>query len=259
MSESGGTHEAVVDRQFGARAEAYLTSASHAQGPDLPMIAAMVDDAIAPRVLDLGCGAGHVSFHVSPRAREVVAYDLSSEMLAVVARTAAERGLGNIVTRQGVAEKLPFEDDTFDYVISRFSAHHWRDLDAGLREAARVLKPGGLAVFADSISPGVPLLDTYVQAAELLRDTSHVRSYSRAEWDAALLRAGLKPGAVTTRRSRLDFASWTARMGTPKVQADAIRALQAAMAAPVARYFEFAADGSFNLDSAMFQATKIAI
>jgi SAM-dependent methyltransferase len=190
--------------------------------------------------------------------REVVAYDLSPEMLAVVARAAKERGLGNVLTRQGVAESLPFEDGSFDLVLSRFSAHHWRDFEAGLGEAARVLKAGGIAGFVDTVSPGTPLLDTYYQAIELLRDCSHVRNYSRAEWEAAIARAGLFSCATSQHRLRLEFTSWVERMRTPRVQVDAIRALQAAMSASVARYFETAPDGSFCIDVALFQAAKTA-
>ena len=255
MSDSR-THEAVVGHQFGSRAAAYLSSVPHAQGADLVALAALVDDQAQAQVLDLGCGAGHVSFHVAPRARQVVAYDLSSEMLDVVARAAAERGLDNIVTRQGVAERLPFEDESFDYVLSRYSAHHWRDFEAGLREVARVLKPGGIAAFVDAVSPGLPLLDTYLQATELVRDPSHVRDYSRAEWEGAMVRVGLRPGSVSVHQVRLEFASWVERMRTPKVQVDAIRALQAAMSESVARYFEIGPDGSFNLDVGLFQASK---
>ena len=103
------TQEALVGGQFGARAAAYLGSAVHAQGADLQALAALVQGRREARVLDLGCGGGHVSYHVAPHVREVVAYDLSPEMLEVVARAAAQRGLGNIVTRQGVAEhcRLP--------------------------------------------------------------------------------------------------------------------------------------------------------
>src|ERR1051326_2484300 len=123
------THEALVGRQFGTRASAYLSSAVHAQGADLESLAALVEEDSAAQVLDLGCGAGHVSFAVAPRAKSVVAYDLSSDMLDVVARAAKDRGLANITTRQGVAEPLPFPDGSFDRVLSRYSTHHWRDFD----------------------------------------------------------------------------------------------------------------------------------
>lgn len=254
------THEALVGGQFGARAAAYLASPVHAQGDDLQTLAGIVRGRAGAhaqtRLLDLGCGAGHVSFHVAPHVGEVVAYDLTPEMLDVVARAAAERGLSNIATRQGVAESLPFEDESFDYVFSRFSTHHWRDLDAAMREVARVLKRGGIAAFVDAVSPGPPLLDTYLQAVELLRDPSHVRDYSRAEWDAALARAGLTTGAAGQHRLRLHFASWVERMNTPKMQSDAIRALQAAMSETVTRYFDIAADGSFDLDVLLLQASR---
>src|SRR6202008_3961440 len=146
----------------------------HAQGADLESLAALVEADSRAQVLDLGCGAGHVSFAVAPRAKSVVAYDLSTDMLDVVARAAKDRGVGNTTTRQGVAEQLPFPDATFDRVLSRYSAHHWRDFEAGLREVARVLKPGGIAGFLDAVSPARPLLDTFLQAVELLRDPSHL-------------------------------------------------------------------------------------
>src|SRR5215470_6315058 len=111
------SHEALVGRQFGTRAAAYLSSAVHAQGADLESLSALVEEDSQAHVLDLGC----------------------------------------------VAEHLPFPDASFDRVLSRYSAHHWRDFEAGLREAARVLKPGGIAGFVDTVSPGAPLLDTYLQ------------------------------------------------------------------------------------------------
>ena len=256
-SRNPKSQEALVGGQFGARAAAYLGSAVHSQGADLQALADMVQGRSEARALDLGCGAGHVSFHVASHVHEVVAYDLSAEMLEVVAHSASERGLHNIRTRQGVAEQLPFGDESFDYVFSRFSAHHWNDFDTGLREVARVLKRGGTAAFIDSVSPGTPLLDTYLQAVEVLRDPSHVRSYSRAEWDAALTRAGLMPVASHHFRLRMNFAVWTERMRTPKVQCDAIRALQQAMSETVARYFAIDAEGSFDLDIAFVRASAL--
>ena len=132
------------------------------------------------RLLDLGSGGGHLSYYAAPHAASVTAYDLSDEMLAAVAQVAAERGLGNIATRQGAVEALPFAAQSFDIVATRLSAHHWHDVPAALREARRVLAPGGLLVVIDIVSPGPPLLDTHFQAIELLRDPSHVRDYSAA-------------------------------------------------------------------------------
>jgi SAM-dependent methyltransferase len=257
MSESR-SHEALVGEQFGARASAYLKSAVHAQGADLEALAALVPPGGSARVLDLGCGAGHVSFAAAARAGDVVAYDLSAEMLAVVAQAAVERGLANIATQQGAVERLPFPDASFDAVLSRYSAHHWRDVEAALREAARVLKPGGTLGIVDAVTPGVPLFDTFLQSIELLRDPSHVRNYSRAEWQAALVRAGLKPQMLRPYRVRLDFAVWIERMRTPKLQADAIRALQRAMSEEVVRHFGITPDGSFDLDVALFEAMRPA-
>ena len=166
-------HHDKVDRQFGSRAQAYLESAVHARGQDLQHLAALAAALSADaRVLDMGCGAGHASFAMAPHVGEVVAYDLSRDMLAVVRDAAAQRGLSSVRTEQGPAEQLPFEAAAFDLVVSRYSAHHWSDPAAALREAARVLKPGGSLCFIDVMGPQGPhatLLDTHLQALELLR------------------------------------------------------------------------------------------
>ncbi|MEN1613862.1 class I SAM-dependent methyltransferase, partial [Pseudomonas aeruginosa] len=99
-----------------------------------------------------GCGAGHASFVAAQNVSTVVAYDLSAHMLDVVAQAAEARQLKNITTRQGYVESLPFADNAFDIVISRYSAHHWHDVGAALREVNRVLKPGGLLIVMDVMS-----------------------------------------------------------------------------------------------------------
>src|SRR3546814_8086416 len=101
------------------------------------------------RLLDIGCGGGHVAYRMAPHAAEVIASDLSSEMIAAVVREAAQRDIGNIATVKAAAESLPFASGHFDAVVGRFSAHHWGDLTGGLREDARVLQAGGQALFVD--------------------------------------------------------------------------------------------------------------
>lgn len=249
-------HAERVQQQFGEQASAYLNSQVHAQGSEFAQLQAAVAAHGSARVLDLGCGAGHVSFHVAAAAQHVVAYDLSDAMLAVVAAEAAQRGQGNISTCHGPAERLPFADGEFDFVFSRYSAHHWNDVALALREVRRVLKPGGKLAMIDVMSPGQPLLDTYLQSAEVLRDTSHVRNYSGSEWLALCHGAGLAVSSTQRQSLRLAFDSWIARMRTPAIMGQAIRLLQQSVGQEVRDYFSIEDDGSFSIDVLVMWAQR---
>lgn len=252
-----GHHQLVVS-QFGSRAAAYLTSAVHAQGEDLDAIEASVQGASDARVLDLGCGGGHVSFRVAPHVARVVAYDLSRSMLETVATAATDRELLNVETVCGPAERLPFDDASFDFVVTRFSAHHWHDFERSLKEARRVLKPDGRATFIDVVASESALLDTFIQSIELLRDPSHVRDYAPSLWKRRLAEAGFAITRTTMRRLRIEFAAWIERMKTPRLHVDAIRSLYTYASDDVVRYFEIEPDGSFTFDTADFEASAIA-
>lgn len=247
-------HDKNVQSQFGPRANAYVESAVHSQGQDLVDLAALTEKAAPRHAIDLGCGGGHVAYTMARHAQKVTAADLSADMLAAVAATAKAKGLDNIDTVEASAEKLPFESGSFDFLGCRYSAHHWLDVEAGLREARRVLKAGSPAVFIDIFSPGKPLLDTHLQAVELLRDTSHVRDYSVAEWSDMLAHAGFSVSACKTTKIRMDFPVWIARMATPPDLEVAIRAVQKSAPAEVQKHFAIEADGSFLLDLMMIEA-----
>jgi len=251
-----GSHEDQVNRQFSAVASAYLKSSVHAQGEDLAMLAQKLNGQWTSEVLDLGCGAGHLSFAVAPQVRSVTAFDLSNDMLMIVAQEAKLRQLENIKTRQGVAEKLPFSSQSFEYVCTRFSAHHWADVDRALSEMHRVVKIGGRVIIIDVISPGAALLDTHLQAMELLRDISHVRNYSWHEWSAQLSRARFHVEANHTWKLRLEFAAWVARMQTPADRIAAIRALLERAPREVRDYLMLEADASFQVDAVMIEASR---
>ena len=244
----------LAARQFGPRASAYVSSTVHAAGEDLDALKIFVRGKNFARVLDLGCGGGHVSFAVAPDAGEVVAYDLSGAMLAAVAEEAGARGLTNIAVRQGKAEILPFEDGSFDFLATRYSAHHWLDVPQALREMRRVLKPGGAAMVMDCVAPDNVLCDTFIQSIEMLRDPSHVRDYSVRQWQDMLTAAGFAVEEPVRRRIRLDYQSWLVRMQTPPVLADAIAALMDQAAPEVRTYFAVEPDRSFMLDTASLLA-----
>ena len=248
------THEEKIEKQFGDRAAAYLQSEVHASGDDLQRLTRWLAEDRAASLLDLGCGAGHASFVAAAQVAQVTAYDLSAKMLTVVDAAAAERGLHNLTTRQGVAEQLPFADHSFEVVISRYSAHHWRDVGMALREVRRVLKPGGKFILMDIASPGYPVLDIWLQTLEMLRDPSHVRNYSQGEWLRLINECGFNARELVAGKLTLVFAPWIARMQTSPTLASAIRELQGHAADEVKTYFAFADDGSFCSDTLMFVA-----
>lgn len=250
-------HDHIVIAQFDGQAAAYATSSVHAQGEDLQEIAAYAASIGAQRVLDMGCGGGHVALSVASTVAEVVAYDVSPQMLSTVAKIAQAKGLSTISTVLGSVESMPFDDASFDCVITRFSAHHWHHFERGLDEARRMLRSGGKALFADIIAPEETVCDTFLQTIEMLRDSSHVRDYRLSQWHAALHRAGFTPTKTTPRRLRLDFAEWLGRMQTPDVRSAAIRSLQTIASTEITTHFALEADGTFTVDSATIQAVAV--
>lgn len=251
------SHDDATADQYGQRADAYVSSAVHAQGADLDQIEAAARAASARQALDLGCGGGHVAYRLAAAATAVDAVDPAEGMLAAVAREARARGLANLAVHHAGAEALPFDDARFDFLASRYSLHHWRDAAAGLTEARRVLAPGGIAVFVDVVAPEAALLDTHLQTVELLRDGTHVRDHSVPEWVGMLARARFAVRGVTRRRLRLDFATWIARTQTPAVLAQAIRAVQQAAPREVQAAFAIERDGSFTVDAVTLEATAV--
>ncbi|MNT12836.1 putative methyltransferase YcgJ [compost metagenome] len=185
----------------------------------------------------------------------MVAYDLSQSMLDVVAGAARERGLTNITTQQGAAETLPFADASFCAVVSRMSAHHWRDVPAALREIRRVVKPQGKLVMIDIAGADDPLCDTWLQSVELLRDPSHIRDFSPTQWAALCEAAGFDVTVSPVWRIELDFDTWVARMRTPEVAVAAIRHLWQQAPAEVREHYRVQPDGGFSLEAVMVTAT----
>jgi ubiquinone/menaquinone biosynthesis C-methylase UbiE len=252
------TIKGSVEQQFSPVAANYVTSPVHATGIDLPYLVNIAALNGSQRVLDAGCGPGHTALAVAPHAREVVALDLSNAMLAEGKRLAAERGLANVEFRQGNVEHLPFDNGSFDRVVSRYSAHHWPNPRAALAEFRRVLKhrPGapGVVVLADVVSYPEFTLDTFLQTVELLRDPSHVRDHTVDGWLGMFDDAGFDTKVAHRWDLRLDFPSWVERMATPPAAVAMIRTLLANAPQEVRTAFKVEPDSSFVVRGAIFHA-----
>jgi hypothetical protein len=85
---------------------------------------------------------------------------------------------------------------------------------------------GGYLLVSDVLGATLPLVDTHLQAMEVLRDPSHVRDYSIQEWQALLAHAHFELEHFKLWPTRIDAATWAERMRTPLESVAAIRRLQ---------------------------------
>jgi ubiquinone/menaquinone biosynthesis C-methylase UbiE len=200
----------LVQEQFGKTAAHYLTSKPHAKGKSLERLVELTSPQKSWRMLDVATGGGHVAYTFAPHVGRVWATDITQEMLDQVTAEAAKRGLDNVRTTYAKAEALPFEDDSFDLVSCRIAPHHFDSIPQFLSEVHRVLRPGAILALVDNVVPAGGVGD-YINAFERLRDPSHLRAWTMAEWRDALKAAGLAIGHEEQIYKQMEFKSWAQR------------------------------------------------
>jgi ubiquinone/menaquinone biosynthesis C-methylase UbiE len=197
-----------VRRQFGAHAERYVHSPDHARGESLDRLVALVDPQPHWRALDVATGGGHTALALSRRVRAVVATDLTPGMLAAAEAFLRGAGATNVAYQEADAEALPFEDASFDLVTCRVAPHHFPDCPRFVREAARVLRPGGVVCVVDNVTPDEPEAARFINELEALRDPSHHWAYTASEWVGFFEAAGLIVEATERFRKARAFERW---------------------------------------------------
>ncbi len=171
-------------------------------------------------LVDLGAGAGRMLEIFAPLAQRAIGVDLSSAMLAVARGRLEETGLANVQLRQGDMYALPIERNSADLAILHQVLHYLDDPARAIREAARILAPGGRLLVVD-FAP---------HAEEALRDKhAHRRlGFSNEEISGLLAQAGLEPmlhrelAPPSGDNAKLTVSLWLAR--DPRVIADPLPA-----------------------------------
>jgi len=206
-----------VKQQYSGKGHAYATSKVHAQGASLGRLVDLTDPQADWRVLDIATGSGHTALTFAPHVRQVVATDLTFSMVHTAATIAAEREFNFFWPTVADAEILPFAAQTFHLVTCRIAPHHFPRPDRFVDEAARVLAAGGLFALVDNVVPGggkkeEQATGRYVNAMEKLRDPSHSRCLSSAEWHELFFQSGFTLVHEEVQRKRMELAPWASRM-----------------------------------------------
>jgi SAM-dependent methyltransferase len=194
-----------VSDVWSSRAEAYRTSSTHATDADLDIVVSLCEPGDGVKALDVATGGGHVARRLREHGAQVVTADPAPGMRADVLC---------------FAEDIPFEDGSFDVVVTRIAPHHFADIGRAITEMARVSKR--LVVVEDTLytSPDV-------EAAEQLRDPTHVRNLSESDWRAAFADAELEVDRVEHFAKTHPLDDWLARTECTGADAARVRELLA--------------------------------
>jgi ubiquinone/menaquinone biosynthesis C-methylase UbiE len=215
-----------VRDSFSRVAANYTRSTFHASSERLQEVLDLAQPSPGDLALDVATGTGNTAFALAPHVRRVIGLDLTREMLEQARRIAAERSIDNVDWVIGDAERLPFDEDTFDVYVVRAAPHHFPDVDAFLRESLRVLKPGRAAAFVDC-APPMPARDV-LHEVEMRRDPSHVRSLTVEEWVSKLERAGFEIESATGRELDWNYDEWMANMAVaPELSSELASVIEA--------------------------------
>jgi SAM-dependent methyltransferase len=187
------------------RAEAFRASPTHASGEDLDLVVEWCEPGDGVTVLDVATGGGHVARRLREEGCTVVTLDPAPGMQADVV---------------GRAEDIPFADGSFDAVACRIAPHHFDDVVTAMREMARVARDR--VVVEDNV-----FFDEGSEAAERLRDPTHVRCYGEAEWHSFFELAGLDVVAAQRFDRRVPLDAWLERVETPPEDAARVKELLA--------------------------------
>lgn len=185
------------------RAESYRQSQGHASGDDLDTVVEWCEPSAEMKILDVATGGGHVARRLRERGAIVVTLDPSPGMQADVVAS---------------AEDLPFDDASFDVVVTRIAPHHFTDIRSAIAEFARVANR--FVVIEDTLYSS----EEHEQA-EKLRDPTHVRSYSEEEWREMLSEVGLEVELVDFFAKTHPFEEWLARTECAGDDAQRVREL----------------------------------
>jgi ubiquinone/menaquinone biosynthesis C-methylase UbiE len=187
--EQAAEHNQQILDQFTRQAEPFSLAPSHSTEESLRVLLDAMAVTPADIALDVACGPGIVACSLAARAHHVTGVDLVPAMLEQARKRQTEKALRNVSWQSGDATKLPFEDESFSLVVTRYSFHHLLQPADALREMVRVCRRGGRIAVAD-VTPELEKRDAFDQM-DRLRDPSHTQALTLPELKALGTAQGL--------------------------------------------------------------------
>ncbi|HYL85243.1 MAG TPA: methyltransferase domain-containing protein [Candidatus Angelobacter sp.] len=219
-------HNEVVKESFTTQAKSFAENPWVKNEERIRRLVAAAGLKGTERVLDVACGPGYIAEAFARGAREAIGVDLTAAMLTIAEERTKERGVSNVSFRMGDVQKLPFEQEEFDVVVSRLALHHMREPERVVKEMARVCQVEGIVLVEDIYGSEHTERAAYQDHWEKLRDPSHVRTLPMSEHLRLFREAGLETDQVQTFQDLCpEVERWLATTKAPPEAAGEVRRL----------------------------------
>lgn len=166
-------------------------------------------------VLEVAAGTCVCGRALAQAVNKIICLDATQEMLEAGKRAATLEAIKNMEFVNGYAESLPFDDCTFDIVMTRLSFHHFTEIQAPFNEMYRVLKPKGKLVIIDMEATDEALRETE-DKIETMRDYSHVKNRSQQELLSLYENKNCSILKCESTKMPVSLISWMELTKTPK-------------------------------------------
>ena len=188
MNEEKKNHNKKIVEEFSNQAVVFTKIKAHYDSVET--IIEMSEVSKKQHVLDMACGSGIMTTAFATKAKNVIGLDITQAMLDEAEKKRLENKLTNVEFHLGNVESLPYTDESFDIVFTRYSFHHFLEPQKVLEEMIRVCKKGGKIIIVD-----VALESKYDKAyneMERLRDPSHTKALTFDEFSILLSHKALQ-------------------------------------------------------------------
>jgi len=256
MKSIDHTIASLAKSRFGEYAANYVKSQDHANSVELAYLVSLVQPVDSWYMLDVATGGGHTALAFAPHVAQVVASDMTPQMLTQAEAHITAHKINNVSYKLADAMSMPFDAGIFDLVTCRIAAHHFSDVKRFMAESYRILKEGGVLLVQDQVMPEPPMTARYIEAFEKLRDPSHNRAYSECEWQNLFTEAGFVVKSSEKIRRDHNFNQWTERQ---QVMPSTIESLNALILSAPAEVEACMQPHKIGTDEAVFTSYHIII
>lgn len=176
--EKNNEHQKRILEQFTKQAIPFAQLSGHYSS--MEMLLAMSEVCQNDNVLDVACGPGLVAIEFAKKSNHVTGIDITEKMIEEAHKKQKNEKITNVTWEIGDVTSLPYSDNSFSIVVTRYSFHHFMEPEIVLNEMIRVCKPNGKIMVIDVTVPKEK--NEKFNKMEKLRDPSHTKALTPEEF-----------------------------------------------------------------------------